>query len=103
MSTYAAPLRDMLFAMKEVGGLDAIAAQPGREDVSADLVEAILEEAGKFAAGVLDPINRTGDKIGARWSTGNVVTAAPGFKAAYDAFCETGWHAMPARTEFGGQ
>ena len=103
MSTYAAPLRDMLFAMKEVGGLDAIAAQPGREDVSADLVEAILEEAGKFASGVLDPINRTGDKIGARWSTGNVVTAAPGFKEAYDSFCETGWHAMPARTEFGGQ
>jgi alkylation response protein AidB-like acyl-CoA dehydrogenase len=103
MSSYAAPLRDMLFAMKEVGGLDAIAAQPGREEVSPDLVEAILDEAGKFASGVLDPINRVGDTIGARWSAGNVVTAAPGYKEAYTSFCETGWHAMPARTEFGGQ
>ncbi|NDY92844.1 acyl-CoA dehydrogenase [Ideonella livida] len=103
MSTYAAPLHDMLFAMKEVGGLDAIAAQPGREDLSADLVEAILEEAAKFAAGQVDPINAPGDKVGARWHVGHTVTAAPGYGPVYQAFCETGWHAMPARTELGGQ
>ena len=102
MSVYNAPLRDMLFTMKEVAGLDAVCAQPGFEDATPDLVDAILEEAAKFAAGELDPINWSGDQQGARWSDG-VVTAADGFKEAYASFCETGWNAMPARTEFGGQ
>lgn len=102
MSTYQAPLREMLFTMKEIGGLDAVCALPGHEETTPDLVEAILEEAGKFAAGVLDPINYPGDQQGARWQAG-VVTAADGFRQAYASFCETGWNAMPARTEFGGQ
>ncbi len=102
MSTYSAPLRDMLFTMKEVGGLEAVCALPGFEDCSPDLVESILEEAGKFAAGVLDPINRVGDVQGARWKDG-AVNAADGFKEAYASFCETGWNGMPAATEFGGQ
>ena len=51
MSTYAAPLRDMLFTMKEVGGLDAICAQPGHEETTPDLVEAILQEAAHYATG----------------------------------------------------
>ena len=66
MSTYAAPLRDMLFTMKEVGGLEAICAQPGHEETTPDLVEAILQEAAHYAAGVLDSLNRTGDVQGAR-------------------------------------
>ena len=70
MSTYAAPLRDMLFTMKEVGGLDAICAQPGHEETTPDLVEAILQEAAHYATGVLDPLNRTGDVQGARWHDG---------------------------------
>ncbi|NML17255.1 acyl-CoA dehydrogenase [Azohydromonas caseinilytica] len=102
MSTYSAPLRDMLFTMKVVGDLEATCALPGFEECSPDLVESILEEAGKFAAGVLDPINRAGDVQGARWKDG-VVNAADGFKEAYASFCETGWNGMPASTEFGGQ
>ena len=102
MSTYSAPLRDMLFAMKEIGGLDAVLAQPGNEEVSADLVEVILDEASKFASNVLAPINRQGDSQGCRWRNG-VVTTAEGFKEAYAGFCETGWAGMPAPTEFGGQ
>jgi alkylation response protein AidB-like acyl-CoA dehydrogenase len=102
MSTYSAPLRDMLFTMKEAGGLEAVCALPGYEDCSADLVESILDEAGKFAAGVLDPLNRVGDQQGARWKEG-VVNAADGFKQAYASFCETGWHGMPASVELGGQ
>ena len=100
--TYAAPLRDMLFAMKEIGGLDAVLAQPGHEELSSDLVDAILDEAAKFAGTVLAPINQIGDVQGCRWSDGTVTTA-DGFKAAYASFCETGWNGMPARTEFGGQ
>jgi alkylation response protein AidB-like acyl-CoA dehydrogenase len=102
MSVYSAPLRDMAFTMKEVAGLDAVCAQPGFEETSPDLVEAILEEAGRFASGVLDPLNWPGDQQGARWDNG-VVHAADGFKEAYAQFCETGWNGMPAATEFGGQ
>ena len=67
MSTYAAPLKDMQFAIAEFAGLETIASLPGCEDVNAELVEAVLTEAGKFAQGVLDPLNRIGDKQGAQW------------------------------------
>ncbi len=102
MTPYAAPLRDMLFAMKEVAGLDAVCAQAGHEETTPELVEAILEESAKFAAGVLDPINATGDRQGVRWDQGRV-QSADGFAHAYAAFCEAGWHAMPADTAHGGQ
>src|SRR5574343_941817 len=102
MSVYSAPLRDMVFTMKDVAGLDAVCAQPGFEETSPDLVEAVLEEASRFATGVLDPLNWPGDHRGARWDNG-VVTAADGFKEAYASFCETGWNGMPASPEFGGQ
>ena len=102
MSAYQAPLRDMLFTLQDIAGLDAICALPGFEETSPDLVEAILEEAGRFATGVLDPINWSGDQQGARWDQG-VVHSADGFKQAYAQFCETGWNGMPASPEFGGQ
>ena len=77
--TYTPPLRDMLFAMKELGGLDAVLAQAGNEELTGDLVEAILDEASKFASNVLAPINKQGDVQGCRWNNG-VVTTADGFK-----------------------
>ena len=92
----------MLFAMKEVGGLDAICAQPAHEETTPDLVEAILQEAAHYAAGVLDPLNRPGDVQGARWHDGEV-TPADGFREAWSSFCENGWVGMPASTEWGGQ
>jgi alkylation response protein AidB-like acyl-CoA dehydrogenase len=99
---YQAPIRDMLFTMREIGGLAHVATLPGNEEVSDDLVEAILEEAGKFAADVLAPLNQPGDKLGCDWKDG-VVTTPPGVKEAYAAFCENGWHAMPAPLAYGGQ
>ena len=102
MSTYIAPLRDMQFILNEVVGLEEICALPGNEECSVDLVESILDEAAKFATGVLDPINRDGDSVGSVCKDG-VVTTAPGFKEAYKLFCETGWNAMPFSPEFGGQ
>ena len=62
--TYAAPTREMLFVMKEIGGLDAVLQQPGHEEVDPDLVDAILGEAGKFATDVLAPLNQPGDRQG---------------------------------------
>ena len=102
MSTYIAPLRDMQFVLNEIAGLEEICALPGNEECSVDLVESILDEAAKFATGVLDPINRAGDTVGSVCKDG-VVTTAPGFKDAYKLFCETGWNAMPFDPEYGGQ
>lgn len=102
MSTYAAPIRDMKFAVKELIGIDDITALPGCEDVTADVVDAVLEEAGKFASGVLDPLNRTGDKTGAKLSN-NVVTAAPGFADAFRQFSQGGWTGLNCDPQYGGQ
>jgi alkylation response protein AidB-like acyl-CoA dehydrogenase len=102
MTAYNAPIRDMIFAMKEIGGLARIAALPGNEEVSDDLVEAIFEEARKFAGDVLAPLNQPGDKHGCHCKDG-VVTTPPGVKQAFAAFCENGWHAMPAPLVHGGQ
>ncbi|MBK6356105.1 MAG: acyl-CoA dehydrogenase C-terminal domain-containing protein [Betaproteobacteria bacterium] len=102
MSTYIAPIRDMQFVLNEVAGLSDICALPGNEECSVDLVESILDEASKFATGVLDPINKVGDQIGHVCKDG-VVTTAPGFKEAYKLFAETGWNSMPFDPEYGGQ
>ncbi|NJD24780.1 MAG: acyl-CoA dehydrogenase [Betaproteobacteria bacterium] len=102
MSTYIAPLRDMQFILNDVVDLEAVCALPGNEECSVELVESILDEAAKFASGVLDPINRGGDSTGSVCKDG-VVTTAPGFKDAYALFRDTGWNAMPFSPEYGGQ
>ena len=102
MAEYYAPIRDMKFVMKELAGLDEVSTLPGCEEASEDLVDAILEEAGKFATGVLSPLNRVGDQQGARWKDGEVTTAE-GWKAAYTQFAESGWTSLSCEPEYGGQ
>jgi len=102
MSSYVAPLKDMRFVLNELAGLAEIAKLPGYEDASADTVDAILEEAGKFSTGVLDPLNRPGDTEGAVLKDG-AVTMPKGFKEAYRQFVEGGWSALPLEPEWGGQ
>ncbi len=102
MSTYSAPLKDMQFVIRELVGLDDIAALPGCGEVSADLVDAVLAEAAKFAQEVLDPLNRSGDKQGARLMDGRVI-APDGFAGAYRQFAEAGWNGLSGQTQFGGQ
>jgi len=102
MSSYAAPLKDMLFVINELAGLDEISALPGCEEVNAELVEAVLGEAAKFAQEVLEPLNRAGDKQGAKLAD-HTVTSPAGFKAAYQQFREAGWNGLGALTEYGGQ
>ena len=70
--TYAAPLRDMQFVLRELAGFDEVARLPGNEELSPDLVEQILAENAKFAAGVLAPLNRPGDEEGSVWKDGEV-------------------------------
>ena len=103
MSTYQAPLAEMQFVLNELAGLDAVAKLPGFEEASPDVAVAILEEAGKFATNVLDPINWTGDQEGARWHEGGRVTTPAGFKDAYRQFCDNGWNGLTKNPEFGGQ
>ena len=102
MSTYRAPLKDMQFAIRELAGLAEVAALPGCGEVNAELVDAVLGEAAKFAQEVLDPLNREGDKAGAQLADGKVI-APPGFKEAYRKFTEAGWNGLAGRTQFGGQ
>jgi acyl-CoA dehydrogenase len=102
MKEYAAPLRDMRFVLREIAPLEEVIRLPGFEDTSSELVEEILKEAGKFAAGVISPLNVVGDKNGARWHDGEVTTA-PGWKDAYRQFVEGGWNALSCKPEHGGQ
>ncbi len=101
MSTYRAPLRDMQFALRELAGVDRVAALPGCED-TLDVLDSVLEEAAAFASGVLDPLNRVGDKEGCIWNDGTVTTPT-GFKDAYRKFAEAGWIGLPVPAEYGGQ
>ncbi|MGE8453739.1 MAG: acyl-CoA dehydrogenase N-terminal domain-containing protein [Pseudomonadales bacterium] len=72
MTTYVAPIRDMLFAMNELAGLAGIGALPGNEEATLDVVESILLEAAKFATEVLAPINAQGDRQGCACKDGEV-------------------------------
>jgi alkylation response protein AidB-like acyl-CoA dehydrogenase len=99
---YAAPLTDMRFLLQEVTGLAAIAQLPGCEDATADTVVAVLEEAGRFAAGVLAPLNSVGDRAGSSLEDGKVVTPQ-GWKEAYQQFAEGGWVGLGLSPDYGGQ
>ncbi len=102
MHDYQAPLADMRFVLRELVDLDLLAQLPGFADVSLDVADAVLEEAGKFAAQVLSPLNRSGDLQGARWQEGQVLTAA-GWQQAYAQFVADGWNALSCPTQYGGQ
>jgi alkylation response protein AidB-like acyl-CoA dehydrogenase len=102
MSAYVAPLKDMRFVLNELAGLAEVAKLPGFEEAAPDTVDAILEEASKFASEVLDPINLSGDQEGSKLSDGEVHTPR-GFRDAYRKFCDGGWNALPFEHEWGGQ
>jgi alkylation response protein AidB-like acyl-CoA dehydrogenase len=103
MSTYRAPLAEMHFVLHELAGLEQVAQLPGFEEAAPDVVTAILDEAAKFAAEVLDPLNRPGDREGARRLDDGTVRTPAGFKEAYAQFCENGWNGLTKNPEFGGQ
>jgi alkylation response protein AidB-like acyl-CoA dehydrogenase len=102
VAEYVAPIKDMQFVMKHVVGLDQVNKLPGWEEVTEDVVDAILEEAGKLANEILSPLNATGDKSGAKWKDGTVTTP-PGFKEAYWQYVNAGWGNILSPTKFGGQ
>ncbi|WP_262273384.1 MULTISPECIES: acyl-CoA dehydrogenase [Microvirga] len=100
--TYRAPVPDIVFTMRHVAGLDRAVADGLYGDLSADLAETVLEEAGRFANDVIAPLNREGDRVGATFKDGQVTTA-PGWKQAYRAWTDAGWNALPGPVDYGGQ
>ena len=100
--TYRAPVKDMLFVMKHLACIDAVAALPGFEDAGYDTAAAVLEECAKFNEGVVAPLNLESDKNPSSFSDGKVTTS-PGFQQAFRQFVDGGWQGLQHPTEFGGQ
>jgi alkylation response protein AidB-like acyl-CoA dehydrogenase len=103
MSTYRAPLADMQFVLNDVAGLSQVASLPGFEDATPDTVTAILEEAGRFASEVLDPLNVSGDREGSKLLPDGSVKTPAGFKDAYRQYIENGWNGLTKAADYGGQ
>ena len=98
--TYTAPIEEQKFVLRHVVGIDGLAA--AGFDISAEMVDAIVEGAGAFAAGEFAPLNRVGDTVGARWSPDGVALPE-GFRDAYQAYVRDGWGTLAAPAAFGGQ
>ncbi|WP_423142423.1 acyl-CoA dehydrogenase C-terminal domain-containing protein [Parablastomonas sp. CN1-191] len=103
MPSYVAPTRDARFIVNELLKLDGYGNLPGFADVSPDFVTTVIDEAGKFSAQVLAPINQVGDSEGCTRNADASVTTPKGFKAAFDALREAGWSSLSHPAEFGGQ
>ena len=101
--TYQPPVREHLFLLREVLRIERYADLPGFSDAPPELVEQILEEAAKFCAEVLAPLNAVGDKKGCALLSDGAVTTPPGFKEAYGRLVEGGWPALAIDPAFGGQ
>ena len=99
---YRAPLKDIRFVLNDLIGDAELQRCPAFAEYSNELAETILEEAGKFAENVLDPLYKSADREGSRWSADGVTTPK-GFKAAYKQFVEGGWPSLRASPEHGGQ
>ena len=100
--TYRAPVADIAFALDHAAGFDPALAEGLFGDLTPDVVQAVLEEAGKFATDVLAPLNTVGDQHGAIFKDGAVITA-PGWKDAYTAWSQAGWNGLAAPAKWGGQ
>jgi alkylation response protein AidB-like acyl-CoA dehydrogenase len=100
--TYRAPVKDMLFVMKELAGIAELAQLPAFEDAGYDTAQAVLEECARFNQDVVAPLNVEGDRNPSYLKDGQVFST-PGFKEAFKQFGEGGWQGLQHPTDFGGQ
>ena len=97
---YRAPLEELSFLLQELVDLGHASADP--EMINNELAQTVFEEAGKFASGVLSPLNAVGDRAGLSFENGEVKTPE-GFQAAYQQFIENGWNNVVIPEAIGGQ
>ena len=102
MQVYRPPLRDMRFVLHELHGSAELAALPGLEELTSDVIDAVLEEAGRLVTDILAPLNAPGDRIGCVFENGAVRTP-PGFREAYEAYRAGGWTGIACDPAHGGQ
>ncbi|MFX1734549.1 acyl-CoA dehydrogenase [Paraburkholderia sp. A1RI_3L] len=100
--SYTAPVKDMLFVMNELAGIDQVASLPGFEDATPETAQAVLEEAAKLCGDVIAPLNVEGDRNPSSWHNGEV-KATPGFADAFRQFAEGGWQGVQHPTDYDGQ
>ena len=100
--SYKAPLKDMLFDIRHLAGIDEIAKLPGFEEAGFDTAQTVLEECAKFNEGVVAPLNVQGDRNPSSWKDG-VVTTTPGFREAFRQYAEGGWQGLQHPVDVGGQ
>src|SRR5437016_7191333 len=100
--TYRAPVSDIAFTLKHSAGLKQALEEGLYGDLTEDVVDAVLEEAGKFATDIVAPLNMLGDKHGAVLKDGSI-TMPPGWRDVYKAWSEAGWNGLAASSEWGGQ
>jgi 3-(methylthio)propanoyl-CoA dehydrogenase len=100
--SYSPPTAEQDFVLEHIVRIDELAANERFAEATPDLVAAILDGVGAFAAGTFAPLNRAGDEIGAKWSPDGVAMP-PGFRAAYRSYVEGGWGTLAGPAEHGGQ
>lgn len=100
--SYVAPVKDMLFGMQHLAGLEEVAKLPGFEEAGLDTAQAVLEECARLNQDVIAPLNWEGDKYPSSWHDGKVTTT-PGFKDAFRQFVDGGWQGLQHPVEVGGQ
>src|ERR1041385_4587445 len=100
--TYRAPVADIAFALKHASGFAAALQDGLYGDLDHATVDAVLEEAGKFATDVLAPLNAVVDKFGTPFRDGKVTTP-PGWKEAYTSWAAAGWNGLASPEQWGGQ
>ena len=103
MPVYNAPVKDTLFVLNNVLKLESYSSVPGFAEATPEMVQAILEQAASFTEEVVQPTNQIGDEHGCTRHDDGSVTTPPGFKEAYEKFCEGGWGTLAAPVEYGGQ
>ena len=102
MTDYVPPLRDIRFVLEQLADLPGLCKLGAFAHVDPDTVAGVIEESGRFAAGVVGPLNRVGDTVGCLLDSAGNVTTPLGFTDAYEQYVEAGWGAVPFAPEFGG-